>query len=154
MLHQAAAAAGLSREAYRTVLRNVAGVVTSTDPQFTREHLIAVMAFFEGECKGRLAGFTAGYWRAENAKSDPRDSLRFACRREAKAVGFTPEDLDGFLASRHCSSGRFSRVDDAPAYWLSRCLDGLKAMRERGVRIEGWGVEVKAEAEAGSDVPF
>ncbi|MCX5682062.1 MAG: hypothetical protein NT049_00020 [Planctomycetota bacterium] len=143
ILHQAAQAAGydrvmdaqgiLHRERYRLVLRKIAGVESSTDPRFSHQGFIRVMAFFEGEAGGRLRGFSPGYWLEQDRQSDPGDSLRFACRREADALGWSDEDLDKFVASPRCSSGRHHRLADAPRYWLMRALDAMKAIRGRGV---------------------
>ena len=130
-LHAAARAAQCDDARYRQVLKRLAGVRSCTDPRLTRENFIRVMAFFEGECAGRLPGFSPGYWFGQDLRTDPGDSLRFACRREAKALGWTDEDLNAFLASDRCSSGHCLRLADATSYWLSRLLDALKAIRAR-----------------------
>jgi len=130
-IHRAAQAAGYDDARYRLVLQNLAGVRSAKDPRLSRAGFIRVMAFFEGESKGVLPGFTAGYWRDQDRGVDPAASLRVACRRAALALGWTDADLDAFLASARCSNGRFRALADAPAYWLSRALDALKAMAKR-----------------------
>jgi hypothetical protein len=131
ILHQAAAAAGHNRDQYLMVLQGVAGVRSSTDPAFSRDSFQRVMAFFEAENEGVLPGFTAGYWRAQVRQSDPGDSLRHACCAAGASMGWSPAQVDAFMASRQCSGGRFQSLRAAPIYWLSRCLDGLKAIRSR-----------------------
>lgn len=70
-IHEAARAAGYDDARYRLVLANLAGVRSALDPRFSRVGFIRVMAFFEGEAKGVLPGFTAGYWRGEDRGVDP-----------------------------------------------------------------------------------
>jgi hypothetical protein len=143
-VHAAARAAQYDDARYRQVLKRLAGVRSCTDPRLTRENFIRVMAFFEAECAGRLPGFSPGYWSGQDLRTDPGDSLRFACRREAAALGWTDEDLDSFLGSDRCSSGHCLRLDGASNYWLSRLLDALKAIRGR----HGRALESRAAIEA------
>jgi hypothetical protein len=130
-IHQAAQAAGLDDAAYREALLKQAGVRSAKDPHLTREGFIRVMTHFEALCSGRLPGFTPGYWFGQDMRGDPRDSLLAAVRREAAALGFSDEELDRFLASEHMSNGRYQSLKDAPKEWLSKLLDGLKAVRRR-----------------------
>jgi hypothetical protein len=49
----------------------------------------------------------------------------------------TAPQLDAFLAGPHMSGGDCTGIASAPAYWLSRLLEALKAMngrRDRGHR--------------------
>lgn len=134
-LHRAAQAAGYDDARYRLALQNLAGVRSSLDPRLSRAGFIRVMSFFEGEAKGVLPGFKAGYWRDQDRGVDPAASLRVACLRAAAALGWTGEDLDRFLASPRCSNGRCRAVADAPSYWLSRALDALRAIAKRDARV-------------------
>jgi len=130
-LHAAARQAGLNEDQYRLVLRRLAGVDSAADPKWRRRDFIACMAFFEAKAGGRLRGNTAGYWRDELRAARPGDALRHRVRREARRLGWTDADLNRFLASRRCSSGRFACIEDAPPEWLVRLLEALKAMAER-----------------------
>lgn len=127
-LHCAAREAGLDREAYRLVIRNVGGFESAADKTAGRAGFIAVMAFFEARCGGRLRGRTQDYWAAENAKANPRDPLVYKIRQVAAALGMDAAALDDFLASPHCSSGLYATLDEAPARWLAKLLEGLKAI--------------------------
>lgn len=130
-LHAAAREAHLDDAGYRTALRNLAGVGSATDPRATREGFISVMAFFEHEAGGRLHGCDAGYWQKEMETARPADALLWRIRRDAAALGWAEADLDAFVAGPRMSGGRFARLADAPAPWLVKILEALKAMRGR-----------------------
>jgi len=127
-LHAAARQAGLDEAAYRLVLRNLAGVSSSTDARFTRISFITCMAFFEEAAGGTLRGCTPRYWQGEMESARPADGLLWRIRRDAKALGWDEADLDRFLASAKMSSGRHVSLAGAPAVWLVKVLQALKAM--------------------------
>jgi hypothetical protein len=135
LLHTAAAQAGYGgaehEDERRMVQRNIGGFFSAADKTATREGFIAVMAFYEKHCGGQIGDFTRGYWAAEDAKANPLDSLRFRVNKLAAEMGWTPADVDAFLHSKHMSSGIYGSVEEASAYWLTRLLEGLKAIRQR-----------------------
>ena len=144
MLHWVPAALGIGEADRLTLQRNVGGFESAADPRATRSGFIALMAHYESCFRGRrIRGFTAGYWADEDAKakgspprsmaagSPPTDALVFACRRQAQALGWDEAKLDAFLAGKHMSSGNCRSVATAPAYWLGRLLNALKAMAQR-----------------------
>jgi hypothetical protein len=131
-LHTAARQAGLGDEDRRLVQRNIGGFYSAADATATRRGFIACMAFYETRSGGQLAGSQSGYWRAEDAKANPTDSLVHRIRVEADAVGMSAADVDAFLASDKMSSGHCQGVNVAPAYWLNKLLSALIAMRKRG----------------------
>lgn len=116
---------------YRLVLRNVGGFRSAADKTASREGFIAVMAFFEERAGGKLSRADAGYWQGQDAQFNPRDPLIWKIRQQAKQLGMTDGELDAFLASKHMSSGSYSRLADAPTRWLSKVLDGLRAIAHR-----------------------
>jgi len=137
-------AAGEAR--YRIALRSLGGCHSAADPGWTREGFCRVMAFFELQAGGRLRGNTEGYWAGESRKLDSggepaTDRYAWRIEREARRLGWTAEDVDAFLASDHCTQGRFARVADAPSWALSKLLEAMKAMAarnaERGTRNNG-----------------
>ena len=130
VIHMAAQAAGYD-DARRRIVQRTIGGFESCAGEATREGFIHVMAFFEAECRGQLPGYTPGYWRGECRRSGPGTSLEFACRREAKALGWSDATLDAFMAGPKMSRGCYLRVAGASVYWLSRLLDGLKAIGKR-----------------------
>ena len=134
MLHWVPQRLGLSDAERRIIQRNVGGFYSAADRTCTREGCIAVMAHYEG-CfpDGRIPGSAVGYWAEECAKASPVDTLVFRIRAEAAALGWTDVDVDMFLASKHCSSGRYQSIDEAPLYWLTRVLEALKAMHSRTI---------------------
>ncbi len=132
MLHWVPDALGISDAQRRLIQRNVGGFHSAADGTVTRQGFIAVMAFYEARSPGgRIRGFTAGYWAAEAAKAGPTDALLFACRRQAHRLGWDNATLEEFLAGRHMSCGQCGELATAPAYWLRRLLDALKAMADR-----------------------
>lgn len=130
-LHCAARQAGLDRDGYTMVIRNVGGFDSAADRTAGREGFIAAMAFFEARCGGRLAGNTPGYWAAEHARANPRDGLLYRIRQVAGALGMSPQALDEFLHGPHCSSGLYATLDEAPVRWLAKLLEGLKAIQRQ-----------------------
>jgi len=130
-IHAAARQAGFDEAAYRLVLRNLAGVSSSLDARFTRISFITCMAFFEETAGGTLRGNTPRYWQREMEAARPADGLLWRIRSDAKALGWDEADLDRFLASAKMSSGRHASLADAPAVWLVKVLEALKAMRGR-----------------------
>jgi len=133
-LHSAARQAGIGEEHRRTVQRNLGGFHSAADRTASRAGFIAVMAFYERLCGGTLHGCTAGYWQGQDAGENPTAALGYRVIQEARALGMDKASLDGFLAGPHMSSGLYATVEDAPAYWLRRCLEALKAMRARRER--------------------
>jgi len=136
-LHAAARQAGLTEAERRLVQRNVGGFHSAADRTATREGFIAVMAFLEARCGGRLNGCGEGYWRGQDAAANPLDRLRWRIRREAEARGWTEADAEAFLASRHMSGGACRLLAEAPAYWLTRLLQALIEMNRRAVGTAG-----------------
>jgi len=130
-LHAVARQAGLNNVAYRLVLRNLAGVDSAASPRWRREDFIMIMGLFEKGAGGQLKGNAPGYWRDELRLARPGDALRVRIRREAAAMGWTEGDLDRFVASNRMSSGQFASIDDAPAEWLVKVLEAVKAMKTR-----------------------
>ena len=130
LLHVAASAAGADEAERRLVQQNVGGFYSAAEP-VTRQGFIAVMAFWEHKAGGTLASFTESYWQAEDAKANPTDAVIHRIRTEAAALGLGRQQLDAFAAGKHMSNGRYATVDQMPAYWLRRCLEGLKAIRRR-----------------------
>ena len=133
-LHAAARQAGVDEDQRRIIQRNVGGFYSAADKTASRQGFIAVMAFYERRCGGALEGNTAGYWQAENDKANPTDGLVFACRKIAGRLGLSNGQLDAFLAGRHMSCGACQSLEGAPAYWLRKLLEGLKAIEGRGAR--------------------
>ena len=135
MLHWVPAKLGISNTERRIIQRNVGGFYSAADKTCTREGFIAVMAFYESKFSDRrIPTFSVGYWDKENTKASADDTIIFRIRSEAAALGWTDVDVDLFLASKHCSSGLYKSIDEAPMYWLVRLLEALKAMHNREVR--------------------
>ncbi len=131
MLHVIPRRLGLDDAARRMIQANVGGCASAADPAWTREGFIAVVAHYERAAGGQLAGFSAAYWADQDGTAGPGDSLRWRIRREAREIGLTDSQLESFLAGPHMTCGDHRRLDDAPAYWLARLLEGLKAMKRR-----------------------
>ncbi|HOD79984.1 MAG: hypothetical protein BWX88_02664 [Planctomycetes bacterium ADurb.Bin126] len=130
-LHSAARQAGLDEQARRTVQRNVGGFHSAADRSASRDGFVAVMAFLEDRCGGCLRGNTPGYWAQQRDQADPGDRLRWRIDQEANALGWTKAQVNAFLSSRHMSGDLFGTVQQAPAYWLSRLLEGMIQIRKR-----------------------
>lgn len=130
-LHAAARQAGVDDEQRRLIQRNIGGFHSAADKTATRQGFIAVMAFYERRCGGCLAGSTRGYWAFEDDKANPTDGLVFACRKTASRLGLSNGQLDAFLAGRHMSCGACESIEQAPAYWLRKLLEGLKVIAKR-----------------------
>jgi hypothetical protein len=146
ILHVTAAGLGISEEERRVIQRNIGGFYSSADRTATSEGFAAVMAFYEDRSGGQLDGCSPGYWKraaaANAAKSGgPSGSgssrLVYAVRAQAKRMGWTEADVENFLASPHMTNGRYLRLEDTPAYWLSRLLNGMRAIAAR----EGGGTD-------------
>jgi len=133
-LHVAARRLGLPEDLRRAVQWNAGGFYSAADATASREGFIAVMAVYEAKAGGRLGGCTEGYWQAEDRKANPSDGLRFLVRKAASELGMAPAAADRFIAGERMSRGGCDGVDDAPPYWLRRCLEAFKAMRRRGWR--------------------
>ena len=130
-LHAAAREARVPEEFRRTIQRRIGGFHSAADRTATRQGFIAVMAFYERIDGGKLTGFTPDYWRAEDAKAAPEDTLLFAVRRQARLMGWTEAELNRFLASAHVTGGELTEIATAPVYWLTRVLEALKAIARR-----------------------
>jgi len=130
-IHAAARQAGIPEDMRRTVQQRIGGFWSAADATASRQGFIAVMAFHESRCGGRLARCTPGYWSAEDARANPTDSLVYRIRAEASALGMTEAGLDAFLAGEHMSRGACESVATAPAYWLRKLLQGLIEIRKR-----------------------
>lgn len=130
-LHSAARQLGLLEPERRLVQRNIGGFFSAADRTASRQGFIAVMAFFEAKAGGQIGGSDRGYWQDQDAHANPLDALRHRVNQAAKRMGWSSEDVDKFLASEHMSSGLFATAAEAPAYWLSRLLDGMQAIERR-----------------------
>jgi len=130
-LHVAARQVGLDEADRRLIQRNIGGFYSAADKTASRQGFIAVMAFLEKRAGGQLGRADSGYWEGENKKANPTDSLIHAIRTQALAMAWTDIDVDRFLASKHLTGGAFATVAEAPAYWLGRLLDALKAIAKR-----------------------
>jgi len=131
-LHAAARQAGLTDDQRRIIQRGVGGHVSAADRGWTRADFIRVMAHYEREyCGGEIRGTAPRYWQDELKRLGPDDSLLWAIRREAKNLPdpMTDAQVDAFLS--HMTGGAVAKVSQANSYWLSRLLDGLKALRKR-----------------------
>lgn len=126
----AAKAAGLSEEHRHMVQAAILGVESLT-ADVDRHKFIRLMAYHEAHANGRCPGFSAGYWAAEAARSSPASALLYKVRDEGRRLGMTDADLDRFLASDRCSSGRCASVASATVGWLVRLVEALKAMADR-----------------------
>jgi hypothetical protein len=136
LLHVASKAAGVIEESdRRLVQRNLGGFYSAADSTATRQGFIACMAHYERLAGGALDGFTAGYWVGEDAKATPVDGLLWNITQQAGRMGWDPDEIDRFLAGKHMSSGTFSTVHEANAYWLTRLLEAMKAMARRRARF-------------------
>jgi len=131
-LHCAARRLDLPDDVRRMVQWNVGGFYSAADKTASRQGFIAAMAFYEARQDGWMPGYTPGYWGDEDAKANPADGLRYRCRRLAGELGMDSARLDAFIAGERMSRGGCDGIADAPAYWLRRCLEALKAMRARG----------------------
>lgn len=130
-LHAAAREAGVDEPERRLIQQSIGGFFSAADKTASRVGFIRCMAVYEWRCGGKLRRSTPGYWHDEAENADPLDGLRWRIARVAEALGFTPADVDAFLASKKMSSGRYGTVRDAPRYWLSRLLDALHAIHQR-----------------------
>jgi len=130
-LHVAARSAGVPEDMRRGLQLRIGGFYSAADATAARQGFIAVMAFYEARCGGRMGACTAGYWAGENAKANPTDSLVYRIRAEAAALDMTEPSLDAFLAGEHMSRGACESVATAPAYWLRKLLQGLIEIRKR-----------------------
>jgi len=123
---------GLDDAARRLVQANIGGAMSLRAPTWTREGYCALMAWYEGKCAGRtLPGFTAGYWTAQAHTVRPSDALGHRLRQAAAALGWDAATLDAFIAGPHMSRGAALDVASASLYWLTRCLEAVKAMARR-----------------------
>lgn len=116
---------------YRLVLRNVGGFHSAADRTATRYGFVCCMAFFEERAGGRLHGNTPGYWAEAEKAETPLDALRFKVGRLADDLGWSPTDVDSFLASDRLSRGVCRSVRTAPKAWLWRLVEALKAIKAR-----------------------
>ena len=130
-LHSAARQAGLSDEHRHMVQRSIGGFDSAKAAGWTRQGFIRVMAYFEKAAGGALRGCTAWYWRGEAGPEHADDALRHAIRQAAAGLPepMSPEQLDHFLA--RMSNGNSLAVEGASRYWLSKLLDGLRALSRR-----------------------
>lgn len=143
-LHAVARQAGLNDEQRRVLQKGIGGHVSAADRAWTRAEFIRVMAHYEREyCGGEIRGNMPRYWQDQLAALGPNDSLVWRIRQEAAGLPdpMTDAQVDAFLA--RMTGSEIAKVADANAYWLSRLIEGLKALRKR------------REAEtADSEVPF
>lgn len=136
LLHRVPQALGVDDAQRRVIQRNVGGFHSAADTTASHEGFCAVMAFYEGRAGGTLDGFTAGYWQAAHQRNEAggghsTERLARRIRLLAAEMGWTLGDAEALLVSDHCSSGQAKRLDEAPAYWLSRLLDAMKAIAAR-----------------------
>lgn len=130
-LHAAAREAGIEEWARREIQQRIGGFYSAADRSASREGYIAVMAFYESRCGGRLSHSSPGYWAGEDARANPTDALAHKAVALARGLGLSPEQLDDWIAGPHMSSGAAPNVQDASAYWLRRAIEGLKAIGRR-----------------------
>lgn len=131
LLHVVPRNLGIDDPQRRLIQRNVGGFHSAADRTATREGFIAVMTFYEDRAGGRLDGFTAGYWRDEDASANPTDRITWRCRKEARDLGLSDGQLDAFVAGSHMSRGAYATLADCPAYWLRKVLQALVEIRRR-----------------------
>jgi hypothetical protein len=130
-LHSAARQAGLSEIERRMLQKSRGGFESAAAEGWTRQGFIRVMAALETLCQGQVRGCSPGYWRDQERQATPGDGLRWRITQLAGELGFSSDQLDAFLSSRHMSGGKFLHLADAPVYWLTRLLDALKAIQSR-----------------------
>ena len=138
LLHVAPGKLGIDAEQRRTIQRTVGGFESAADRKASHEGFAAVMAFYEDRAGGALESYTKGYWAAASRRhadgGGATDRLIHRIRRQADARGWSEVDVERFLASKHCSSGKHLSLASASTYWLSRCLDGMTAIHGRRTR--------------------
>jgi hypothetical protein len=133
-LHVAARQAGLGEDERRLVQRNIGGQHSAGDSGWTRDGFIAVMAFYEQRCGGKLDGSDAGYWARQEAACTPADAIIHRIRQQGDAMGWRPDEIERFLAGPHCSRGAYTQLAGTPTYWLTRLLEAMKAIGRRATR--------------------
>jgi len=131
LLHMIPSKLGIAAAERRVIQRNVGGFHSAADRTATHEGFAAVMAFYEDRSGGCLDGYSPGFWCGRAEKALPTDRLLYRIARLAKSMGWTPGDVDLFLASDHMSSGGYASVQEAPTYWLTRLLEALKKISQR-----------------------
>jgi len=135
LLHVVPGKLGIDDEQRRTIQRTVGGFESAADRKATHAGFAAVMAFYEDRAGGTLEGYTPSYWRHSHERNEAggggQDRLVYLIRQQATQMGWSAADVEHFLSSKHCSSGLFGKLRQASNYWLSRCLDGMKAMAKR-----------------------
>jgi len=159
-LHSAARQAGLSDEHRHMVQKSIGGFESAAAAGWTRQGFIRVMAYFEKAAGGCLRGCTPWYWRDEAGPEHADDAIKHAISAIATTglpEPMTPDQLDHFL--ERMSGGNCPRVAGASRYWLSKLLDGLKALADRRQRelAAELGVSEARECEramADDEVPF
>jgi len=140
LLHWVPARLGMRDDARRLVQRNVGGFHSSADA-VSREGFIAVMAFYEDRFDGRqVPGFTAGYWRAQSDEANPTDAQVHRARLIARRMGWSDADLDRWACGPRMAGGQYERIEEMPAYWMRRVIDGLRAME---ARLRGGGARAR-----------
>jgi len=148
-LHSAARQAGVAESLRRSIQRRIGGFWSAADRGATRHGFLAVMAFLEGRCDGRLRGNTAGYWQAAYEREDPGSALRYKARALAEDLEMDSGDLDRFVASDCVSGGRARDLVTAPRWALRKLVEALKAMGARS-RLSGCGLNAEdAEKKGG-----
>lgn len=132
LLHTAATAAGFTDDEQRRVVQyNVGGAWSARDRTWTRQGFVAVMAFYEQRCGGRLDGFTAGYWGGEDLAANDTASMLHRVGELAAELSLAPDKLDEFIAGDHFTRGQYQHVGDLPAVWLRKLIEALKAISRR-----------------------
>jgi hypothetical protein len=132
-LHVAARQVGLNDAQRRILQRQVGGFYSAADSTATRHGFIAVMAALEEMAfsRGLKWPWTVSYWRDQRRAARPNDALVYAVRREARRLGLAEDQVVRFLSGPHMSGGVAADLESAPAYWLIRLLEALKAIRRR-----------------------
>lgn len=136
LLHIVPTHLGVDDDQRRTIQRNIGGFESAADKSASHEGFVAVMAFYEDRGGGCLAGYTDGFWTQANEKNvnsggGNDDRLRWLIRQQAASMSWEENECDIFMASKHCSSGAYQTIGEANRYWLSRCLDGMRAIAGR-----------------------
>lgn len=138
LLHIAPARLGIDESQRRVIQRNIGGFYSAADRAASHAGFAAVMAYYEQRAGGRLEGYTPGYWQAahdRNERGESTERLIWRIRRLAGpgGLGMSGRQIDEFLAGPHMTNGQFNHLEEAPAYWLRKCLQGIIEIRKRQV---------------------
>jgi hypothetical protein len=130
-LHSAARQAGVPEDMRREIQWHVGGFYSAADKTANRYGFLCVMSFLEAKAGGTLAGCTASYWTDHRDRSSEHAATDFAIDRSRQELGWTPADLDAFIASKHMTSGACDSMEQLTHYWRHRVRSALAAMLKR-----------------------